>query len=482
MNDKRETKLAKNTSILTLGTLCTKGIMFIMTPLFTRWVSQGNYGTFDLLVTYLNLIRPLITLDLKDATFRYLAEDTQGINDKEVVSTSIMVHAICMLGCIIISAILSCVFPGKSLLIRCYCILIIAETFFTLFTNITRGLKKIPNFAIANILFTVTMAISTTIFILNFNAGIYGLLLGYANGYIVSVIYMLFANRIYKFFTLKAIKLPVVYTMYRYAIPMLPNAIGWWIINVSDRTLVSIFLGTEANAILSVTSKLPNLCQQIFGQFSYSWQESSIESNSYDDREDFYNKILNTILRIMTSIVVLIMSANFLYFEILYSEEYYFGYYLSPILMIAILILVIAQFFDGIYIAQMKPKKSGSTMAIAALVNLIVDLVFINVIGLWAAVISTLISHIVLVSIRYYDIKKELRIRFSKECYAYLILVAYFTIGVYINIPWLNWLNLFAGILLFFTLNFSYIKPVCAKFKNVVSRNNDSVLNHRENE
>lgn len=142
MADERETRLVKNTAVLTFGTMLTKGIMFIMTPLFTRWVSQESYGTFDLLVTYLNLIRPLVTLDLKDATFRYLAENEKGINDKEIISTSIIVHSICMAGCFMVSILISFFVPSKRYLILCFCILVVSETFFTLFTNISRGLKK----------------------------------------------------------------------------------------------------------------------------------------------------------------------------------------------------------------------------------------------------------------------------------------------------------------------------------------------------
>ena len=54
---KSNDSLAKNTILLSIGTFMTKGLSFIMVPIFSRWLSTEDYGTFDLLCMLLYLSR-----------------------------------------------------------------------------------------------------------------------------------------------------------------------------------------------------------------------------------------------------------------------------------------------------------------------------------------------------------------------------------------------------------------------------------------
>ena len=47
----------------------------IIIPLLTRWVSQEEYGIFDLMITYVSLLIPFITFNCGEAAFRFLLDD-----------------------------------------------------------------------------------------------------------------------------------------------------------------------------------------------------------------------------------------------------------------------------------------------------------------------------------------------------------------------------------------------------------------------
>ena len=85
--ESRSKKLALNTVILSIGTLCTKGIMFFMAPLFTRWLTSSEYGTFDLLVSYVSLLLPFLTLSTGEALFRFLLDAENEEKKKTWIST-----------------------------------------------------------------------------------------------------------------------------------------------------------------------------------------------------------------------------------------------------------------------------------------------------------------------------------------------------------------------------------------------------------
>lgn len=78
----KKTSLMKNTLLLSIGTMMTKGINLLMIPLFSRWLSTEDYGMFDLFVTYVSLLIPFISLSSADAFFRF-SVDTDNEEEKK---------------------------------------------------------------------------------------------------------------------------------------------------------------------------------------------------------------------------------------------------------------------------------------------------------------------------------------------------------------------------------------------------------------
>ena len=70
-------------------------------------------------------------------------------------------------------------------------------------------------------------------------------------------------------------------------------------------------------------------------------------------------------------------------------------------------------FYAGIYIALKQTKQVGYSSAIGAAINLLVNFLLIKQYGLYAASISTLISYLVIVIYRYWDIKKYIDIKYD---------------------------------------------------------------------
>lgn len=465
MVDNRSTKLIKNTLILTIGNLCTKGIMFIMTPLFTRWLSQEAYGTFDMLATYIALIAPIITLDIKEGVFRFLISE-ENVKDKgKILTNGIFVHLVGFGFSFLIVIIMIILLPNNKMVILSYCLMIMSETLYDLWVVISRGLKKISVFAIGNIIYVIVMAVVSVVVVGILKYGLYGLILSYTIGYLVSAIFMLIKCKTFGYISLKHLDLAYLRKMIDYSLPMIPNSIAWWIMNVSDRTILTLFVGVEANAVLAVTSKLPNLCQQLFSKFHLSWQETAVDSLNAIDRDDYYSKVMNNLFELMSSGVIIILALNFAYFKFLFSEDYFLGYYLSPVLLVAILFYVMTQFLGGIYIANMDSVKTGKTTMIAATINLTVDLLLIKYVGIWAAVISTLIAYFVLFIIRFNDIRKTVNLKFSTEIFCYIAMIGYIIITIYINSTILSFISFIIACIFTLYKNRNYLNLIIVKIR-----------------
>lgn len=461
--ENREKKLLKNTAILTFGTVCTKGILFLITPIFTRWLSQEEYGMFDLMITYISLLLPLIVLNINEAVFRFLIKEENKKN--QIISSALFVT---LLG-FIISSIVYFIFILLNTQIKevatFFILLLFTEAINNFLMMILRGIKKLNLYTLANIIFVLTMILFAFIFVKILNLKLKGILIGYSFGYIISSIFIIVVAKIYKYIDIKEIKWSEAKKMILYAIPLIPNALSWWIMDTSDRTIVSIFLGASSNAILAVAHKIPNICQTIYNVFHLSWQENASESIEDKDRNEYYTKIFNKMIVTLISCSVCVLSVNFLIFIFLFEEIYFQAYYQVPILMFSIVFSMMAQFIGGIYIAQMKTKKNGVTTLMAALINIVVHAILISKIGIYAATISTLVAYCILFIIRYIDIKKVIDLKIEPKTLQAFIVLIYFIITTYINCKYINYANIILAILYFGIINRHVFLKLIGKMK-----------------
>ena len=88
-----KTNLAKNTILLSAGTLLTNILQFVMVPFFSSWLSTSDYGAFDLCITYVALLMPIINLASGEAVFRY-SLDANDEDRKKHISNGLAIVAI----------------------------------------------------------------------------------------------------------------------------------------------------------------------------------------------------------------------------------------------------------------------------------------------------------------------------------------------------------------------------------------------------
>ena len=72
MNKNKE--FVKNTIILFIGKFATQFMSFLLLPLYTHYLLNEDYGTVDLLQTYISLFIPIFTLRIDSAVFRFLID------------------------------------------------------------------------------------------------------------------------------------------------------------------------------------------------------------------------------------------------------------------------------------------------------------------------------------------------------------------------------------------------------------------------
>ena len=102
-----------------------------------------------------------------------------------------------------------------------------------------------------------------------------------------------------------------------YSIPLLPNALSWWIIGLSDRWIITSFLGLELTAIYAIANKIPDAFNFIYRNFNLAWQESASLAIEDDDIDLYYSSVFETLFNFSVGSILLLITASPVIFKIL---------------------------------------------------------------------------------------------------------------------------------------------------------------------
>lgn len=463
---KRYIELIKNTFILFIGKFSTQFISFLLLPLYTTYLTTSDYGLVDLVITYITLFVPIITIQQEMAVFRYLIDcrdDKQNI--KKVINTSL--HSINKLS-IIFSILYLIIIPFIDIKFKYLILLNIIVTIYSnMLLQIARGLGKNTHYAISSFLTGIITLVSNILLIAVFNLGPKGMLISLALANFINIIYLVLALKLYKYISLKIKEKKLQKEMLKYSLPLVPNSISWWVINASDRTIISLVLGVAANGIYAIANKFGSIVSFFLSIFNMSWTESASLYIDDKDRDKYFSNIINATLTIISSLCLGIITCMPFIFPILIKETFKEAYLYIPILMIGALGNCLVSTYSAIYIAKKMTKQVAVTSLIAAIINIVINIVFIKYIGLYAASISTAIAYLSMAIYRHFDIRKYVKIKYQKN--NLIGIISMFIISMilyYQNNFYLNIINLILVIIYVLIVNKKFILILKNQFEN----------------
>lgn len=467
MNKKKQ--LAKNTLIIFLGKVCTQLISFFLIPLYTSYLATNEYGIVDLVQTYVTLLVPIITMELEMSIFRYLVDSrTDSKNTKKLISNNFYILRFCLL-LFLVLYLGVCFFidiPYKWIILVDIIVCVLSGNFL----QISRGLGKITDFSISCILTGLTTVVSNIILICFVGLKAEGMIISMALANGICSLYLFIRLKLYKYIDFKLVDKKLIKDMYKYSLPLVPNGISWWIVNISDRTIISFILGAGANGLYAISNKFPTVISSLTGVFNLSWSESAALHINSEDRDEFFTDITNTVIKLFTALGIGMIACMPFVFPIMVNKQYADAYNYIPFLVLATVFNVVICLYSQVYLAKKLSKQVATTAIIGAIINIVVNVLLIKPLGIYAAALSTTISYFVMMVYRHIDLKKYINIKIETSLIIKTIIM--FTISIfvyYINNMWLNIINLIVVVIYCVLLNkvflLSTYKTIVGKLK-----------------
>ncbi len=428
--ENRSQNLVKNTLLLSINRLISPIVAFLLLPIYTNNISTSEYGMTDVIQTYVSLLVPVLLVRLDIGMFRFLVErrgDKKAVS--EIVTNTIAIAAplTIVASIAMIIAIVCNVLPFHTATLFYFISVLINN----LVGPLARGLGKNGLFAAASISDVVLKLVFGIVFVLIMQMGGYGLMLslGFATlvNNIICIIGVLSDVSIKKELINKALRRELI----RFSVPIVADGVSFWVINTSDRTVVSLVLGASANGIYAVANKFSNLISSMTTIFWMSWSEQASVAVKDENYPEFVSKTFNSYFKIAASITMCMIAIVPILFRFTVGPDYGEASIYIPLLIIGLFLNAIAAFYGPIYLAYKKTKEVAISTGVAAIVNLLVDLALVWFVGIWAAVISTIVAYLAMLLYRCVDVRRLIKIRYDKRIYLATIIAMAACVGLY---------------------------------------------------
>lgn len=427
-------KLIKNSGVFAIANLGSKLMSVLLVPFYTHVLNTEQYGTIDMIMTTISLLLPIISLSVFDATLRFTVKSEH--DDKTIFTSSFVVSIIGDFIFLLMYPILS-----KISLIKDYLPLFYTMVFFqsinSIFAQFARGIGKVKVFAVNGVINTFITLVLNILLLAKFHMGIEGYFISIVIANLVCNMYLIVSTKIWRYFNISSYSNKIAKEMLLYSIPLIPNSLMWWIMNASDRYVVTLFLGVSANGIYAVAHKVPTLLNLLNTIFFQAWQLSAIEEGNSKKKSEFYTNVFNifSIIMLLGSSAILIVIKPVMVFFL--SDGFKSSWKYVPFLLLAVVFTSFSAFLGTNYIAMKKTKGVFKTSLIGAIINIILNFILVPIIGLNGSGIATMISFFIVWVIRIYDTKEFVNIKLNIKSLILTTIIIFFQIGsLYLNIKY----------------------------------------------
>lgn len=460
--------LVSNTALISLGTFGSKLLVFLMVRFYTGYLTTSQFGTADIITQTCNLLLPIISLGITNGVFRFAIDSNH--DKKSVFSSGLYTITLGGLLFLIIAPLLA-----LSSQMRSYLWLIVlytmASCYHSLCAQFIRAKNKTAFFAVQGIVNTSLVIAFNILFLAVFNFGITGYVLSVALADGLTALLIFVKEKLWR----EIVKNPsrdTLKQMLAFSIPMIPATIFWWVTSVSDRYMVTWFLGEAENGIYAVSNKLPTFLTLLSTVFMQAWQFSAISESENDKNEHikFYGKVWSSFQSVMFLAGSAITALAIPMIKILTTESYYSAWKYVPMLALAMIFSSFANFMGSVYVVEKKSKNSFLTTMVGAALNVVLNLILIPKIGSQGAAIATFVSYIAVFIIRTYDAKRYIPFKTHFVTVMINSLIVLFQIGYMLfDLPFNYHVQAVAFIALFI-INLKFFKVFFVKILSFVKR------------
>lgn len=459
--------LLTGTIVYAIGNLGTKILTFLIVPLYTYYISTSDMGEYDLLITGVGLLSPIISLRISEATYNWMIKQTAS-NEVCIKSTYNYLLKSCALSVVIVGIIGYFTHIWN---LKLFLAILVLDPVLETTQKILRGLKNQKLFAASGIIYTGILVTLNFITVCVMKLGVTSLLVNTIISQLVSIALIFALEKRMRCLTAAVEKRTLLETqreMLKYSMPLVPSTLSWWVMSVSDRYVVRFFLGSSFNGIYAIATKFPSVLQTFFVLFNNAWTDMALANlHSKEENSKYVSDLFEKMYMFSFSAIFCLIPITKVVTQVILSSDYKIGSIYIGFLYLGAIFQGFSTFASVGYLQSKKTARAATSSLAGAIVNLLVDFILIKSVGLFAAALSTYAGFLVMWLVRMYDIRKDwpIAVNIPKFTIMTLVATAIATVTIWTTLEIDVLMTVLFGVL-FIALNKNYIQVVIQKIKH----------------
>jgi O-antigen/teichoic acid export membrane protein len=370
----------------------------ILLPILTKNMSVGDYGIWAQIVITIEMIPLLMSLGLSGSMVRFMPSVKTRDKLQDMFYSFLAIITLTGLFASLLIYIKSeqvagLLFGDNVIIVEILSLIVFFKTLQNFLLNYFRATQQIKKHSMLTVTTNILLLLFVSFFVLQ-GEGI----MGASKGLLLSSFIILVITLILIIPNL-GLKLPKFRGFREYlafGIPTISSIMSKWIINSSDRYVISGFLGTSAVGYYSPGYALGNILQMFVAPLNFMLPmilSKHYDENNMEEVKMYLSYSLKYFLAIgiPAAFGVSLLSRPLL--EILSTPEIAEqGYFITPFVALSALLLGVFAVLGNVVMVVKKTKVIGTIWVIASVLNLGLNMLLVPYIGIIAAAATTLLS------------------------------------------------------------------------------------------
>lgn len=402
-------KLAKHSLIYSLASIMTQAVTLLMVPVFTRNMSQQDFGQYNLLISIQALLSIFITIGVYSGMTRFINEFEDQNRTKNIVLTFSMLWGLIIFALSLLfgGLLYKMVFPLETggnylmnLIIGSAILLCLISIYISYFTMQFKS-KHVSTINLAR---AVLILILSVYFIIFRQEGLSGALQAqvYAYAVLLAGLFLYDCKNIRPAFDWIKLKL-----MLKYSLGLIPGQASDWIFTLIDRYFIYAMMGLQQVAVYSMGYRLGTMMvpllitpfKSVFTSFKYKVYKDADAPEKFRNIYIYYN-FIGWFFVLGFSVFAKPAIA------LLSTSEYIEAFKIVPLIVFSYFLYGIGEFYSlGIHIAN-KSILESLVLGVGGGSNILLNIGLIPKLGIIGAAIATLLSYFIM-NLLYFGIGRK---------------------------------------------------------------------------
>lgn len=404
-------RLIQNVGVFTLANFTSRFLSFLILPLYTYYLTTEEYGTIDLVNTTIQLLFPIFSATIVDSVLRFgISKD---VDSDECFNIGVKIIAV---GCLPLALVLAIanIFIKNSMLMVCFYLIYIVQAFNSLFAAYAKAINKTKQMATITTITSISILGLNVLFIAVFKRGIWGYWISTIIGNIIgSVLYFITCRLPKHIRILHEVDKKLLRSMLSYSLPLIPNALFWWINSSLDRWTLTLMTSMSMVGLYSCANKIPSILSTINTIFNQAWNLSLFQSEDENDGNAFFEDTYILYNEVMFCCTIGIIWLSKFVATYMFSQNFFKAWVFVPILTCGVYVNSLNGFLGSLFTARKQTKTIFTTTLIGSIINLALNFPFVFLWSGMGAAVATLFSYVAVWIIRAIRITKNYGIRLN---------------------------------------------------------------------